>query len=90
MKLVGRIIAIHPVVEGKSDKGEWRRQEIILETMTDFPKKVCISFGNPDMLQGFSKNEIVEVAISPESKDYNGKWFTTIRGISIKTLMAGK
>ena len=90
MKLVGKIIAIHEVVEGKSEKGEWRRQEIILETMADYPKKVCITFGNPDMLQGFKENEIVEVSISPESKDYNGKWFSTIRGIGIKTLMARK
>ena len=86
MKITGKVIVVDELREGKSDKGEWRRQAIVIETLGDYPKKVNVEFGNPDMLEGIQVGDIVECNVSPESKEYNGKWYSHIRGIGIKRL----
>ena len=42
MEITGRIIAVLPVQGGISKNGnEWKKQEYVLETHAQYPKKVC-------------------------------------------------
>ncbi|MDG1009005.1 MAG: DUF3127 domain-containing protein, partial [Amylibacter sp.] len=41
MEIKGRIIEILPLKTGQSANGEWRKQEFILETESNYPKKIC-------------------------------------------------
>ena len=41
MEVSGKIIEILPVKSGQSANGEWRKQEYVLETEAQYPKKVC-------------------------------------------------
>ena len=42
MEITGRIIAVLPVQGGISKNGnEWKKQEYVLETHDQYPKKVC-------------------------------------------------
>lgn len=90
MKLIGKVIVVGELQEGCSEKGNWRRQALVVETFDHFPKKVNVEFGNPDMLEGIKVGDIVECTVSFESKEYNGKWFNHIRGIAVKQLNANK
>ena len=86
MNIAGKVIIVGEVREGVSANGPWKRQEIVIETLGDYPKKVNIEFGRPEMLEGIAKGDIIDAQISPESKESNGKWFSHIRGIAIKKL----
>jgi len=79
MEIIGRIIEVLPAQTGKSAKGEWKKQDFILETQAQFPKKVCIAnWGDKvDLSIDFSKT--VKVYFDVESREYNGKWYTDVK-----------
>lgn len=41
MELTGKIIELLPEQSGESARGPWRKQQYILETDGQYPKKVC-------------------------------------------------
>ena len=43
MDLKGRVVQILPEQTGMGKKGQWKKQEFIVETQGQFPKKVCLS-----------------------------------------------
>jgi hypothetical protein len=81
MEITGRIIQKLDLQKGTSAKGEWKKQEFIIETNDKFPKKVCISgwAEKVDDLNRFNINDAVRVSVNVESREYNGKWYTDVR-----------
>jgi hypothetical protein len=81
MEITGRIIQKLDLQKGTSAKGEWKKQEFILETNDKFPKKVCISgwAEKVDDLNRYKINDTVKVSVNVESREYNGKWYTDVR-----------
>ncbi len=80
MDITGRIIQILPASSGNSARGEWSRQDFIIETQEQFPKKVCISNWNKKVdLNAFGIGAAVTADINIESREYNGKWYTDVR-----------
>jgi len=65
---------------GQSSKGGWRKQQYILETQGQYPKKVCFMVWG-DKIDDFkiSENDEVEVSIDIESREFNGRWYTDVR-----------
>ena len=75
-----RIIEILPIKSGRSVNGEWRKQEYVLETDANYPKKICfVAWG--DKIDQFSikQGENVEVSVDLESREYNGRWYTDVK-----------
>jgi hypothetical protein len=80
MDITGKIISILPEETGQGKNGPWKKQNFILETQEQFPKKVCIAvWGDKVDLKSFGTNENVTVGINIESREFNGKWFTDIK-----------
>lgn len=81
MEITGRIIQKLDLQKGTSAKGEWKKQEFIIETNDKFPKKVCISgwAEKVDDLNRYNIDDSVKVSVNVESREYNGKWYTDIR-----------
>ncbi|MFK5947292.1 MAG: DUF3127 domain-containing protein [Methylococcales bacterium] len=80
MELAGKIIDILDEQKGESSRGPWRKQELILETEGEYPKKVCfMAWG--DKIDDFKlkANETVIVSINLESREYNGRWYTDVK-----------
>ena len=64
MEITGRIIAVLPVQGGISKNGnEWKKQEYVLETHDQYPKKVCF--------QIFGADRIDQAAIDRKSTRLN-------------------
>jgi hypothetical protein len=81
MEIKGKIIQFLPVQSGTSKAGnEWTKQEFVIETDDQFPRKVCFTlFGDKiSLLNGISVGDKVEVSFNIESREYNGKWFHNI------------
>lgn len=82
MEIKGKIIHVLPLQEGVSKAGNpWKKQEYVLETLEQYPKKVCFDlFGDKaDQYRAEIGDEVV-LSFDIESREYNGRWFTSVRG----------
>ncbi|MBT4999769.1 MAG: DUF3127 domain-containing protein [Tateyamaria sp.] len=80
MEISGKIIDILEVKSGKSANGEWRKQEYVLETEAEYPKKVCfMAWGDKIDQFNIQQGETVAVSIDLESREYNGRWYTDVK-----------
>ncbi|UZD21768.1 DUF3127 domain-containing protein [Algoriphagus halophytocola] len=85
MELSGKIIQKLPEVGGKSKSGnEWRKQEFILETPGQYPKKVCVALWG-DKIDQFAINngEDVTLSVDVESREFNGRWYTDVKAYKV-------
>ncbi|MCG8698404.1 MAG: DUF3127 domain-containing protein [Bacteroidales bacterium] len=80
MEIKGKIAKILDAQSGKSAKGEWKKQEFILETNAQYPKKVCIANWNDKIdLASLKLGDEVVAHIDVESREFNGKWYTDVK-----------
>ena len=84
MEISGKIIALLPERSGQSAKGPWRKQEYILETDSQYPKKICfMAWGEKIDQFNIEEGESVEVSVDLESREYNGRWYTDVKAWQI-------
>lgn len=85
MELTAKLIQILPAQTGMGKNGEWKKQNIVLETDGMYPKKVCITLWgdkvNPAILQ---EGAILDVSFDIESREYNGNWYTDLRAWKVE------
>ena len=84
MELIGKIIQVLPLQSGTSKAGNaWKKQEYILETLgTQYPRKVCFNlFGDNVDKFPMQVGQDVTVSIDIESREFNGRWYTDVRGM---------
>ena len=80
MEIKGKIIELLPEQSGQSANGDWRKQEYILETESQYPKKICfIAWGEKIDQFNIKKDEIIQISIDLESREYNGRWYTDVK-----------
>ena len=85
MELTGKIIQLLPEQSGQSARGNWRKQEYILETDGQYPKKVCfMAWGDKIDEFQLKEGEEVIVSINIESREYNGRWYTDVKAWKIQ------
>ena len=80
LEISGKIIELLEVKSGQSANGEWRKQEYVLETEAQYPKKVCfMAWGDKIDQFDIKKDEQLTVSIDLESREYNGRWYTDVK-----------
>lgn len=82
LDLTGRIVHRLPVFSGTSARGNWSKQEFIVETLDTYPRKVCVSLFGEDKikeLDAFADGEVVKISFNLESREYNNRWYTEVR-----------
>jgi hypothetical protein len=80
MDIKGRVIQLLPMQSGMGKKGQWKKQEFIVETPGQYPKKVCLSIWGDKIDQfGVAVGDQVNVTVDLESREYNGRWYTEAR-----------
>lgn len=79
MELEAVVHQILEPVRGTSAKGEWVRQEVIFDQPGEFSRKVCITFwgDKAQEVASFRVGEPLTLSINLESREFNGKWYTT-------------
>lgn len=83
----GKVQQILKPESGVSRAGkEWNKQEFVIETEEQYPRKVCFTlFGDKtSLIEGLSAGQEVEVSFNLESREYNGKWFHNINAWKIE------
>ncbi|MDD4971183.1 MAG: DUF3127 domain-containing protein [Paludibacter sp.] len=85
MEISGKIIAVLPIATGQGKNGTWRSQDYVLETADQYPKKVCFNlFGDKIDQFPIAIDDQVNVSFDVESREYNGRWYTTVRAWKIE------
>ena len=80
MEIRGKIIELLPEKSGQSANGGWRKQEYVLETDGQYPKKICfMAWGDKIDHFNIKQGETVEVSVDLESREYNGRWYTDVK-----------
>jgi len=86
----GKIEQILKPESGVSRAGkEWNKQEFVIETEDQFPKKICFTlFGDKtSLIEGIASGQEVEVSFNIESREYNGRWFHNINAWKIESVV---
>lgn len=90
MELTAKLIQVLPVQTGMGKNGEWRKQNIILETDGMYPKKVCVTLWGDKINESVLQiGNIIDVSFDAESREYNGNWYTDLRAWKIEPAGAG-
>lgn len=81
MEIQGKMVRLGNLTEGTSPRGAWRKQELIIETLEQYPKQVCLVCWGDRVAeaQNFTPGQIIKAQISIESREFNGKWYTDVK-----------
>jgi hypothetical protein len=86
MEITGKLIQILDPAEGEGRNGKWKRQDFIIETNEQYPRKICISNWNDKVqLDGLATGSDLTVSVNIESREYNGRWYTDVKAWKLET-----
>jgi len=90
MDITGKIIKILPLQSGQGKNGEWRKQDFVIQIEGPYPKIVCFTMWNAKIDQNpLLEDQSVKVSFDPESREYNGKYYTDLIAWRIEQLGGG-
>lgn len=80
MQITAKLNQLLPIQTGTGKNGEWKKQDIIVETDGQFPKKVCISIWGDKINEGqLQIGNLLKIDFDIESREYNSKWYTDVK-----------
>ncbi len=88
MEIIGKLMQILPKQSGESARGTWVRGGFVIETQEQFPRMVAFTMFGEDraaMIDGIPIGTQVNVHFSPESREYQGRWYTDLRCFRVDT-----
>ncbi len=85
MQLSGKLIQLLPLQNGEGKNGQWKKQDIILETEGTYPKKVCVAiWGDKADEKILQVGNTLKIDFDVESREYNGRWYTDVKAWKIE------
>ena len=83
LEIEGKIIRKLNVQTGVSQRGNWSKQEFIIEYQEgSYPSQACFNVWGEDKvndLERFQIGDSVKVSFNVSSREYNGRWYTDLR-----------
>lgn len=85
LNISGIVLNILPLQTGTSKAGNpWQKQDFILETGGQYPRKVCIClFGDNVAKFPLAVGQSVTASVDIESREFNGRWYTDVRAWNV-------
>lgn len=87
LEITGKLIQKLDLQSGIGKTGNsWQKQEFIIETTEQFPRKVCANLWGDkvDMLSAINIGDTVIISFNVESREFNGKWYTDVKAWKIE------
>ncbi len=85
MQLTAKLIQLLPLQTGSGKNGQWKKQDIIVETEGTYPKKVCISIWGDKINENLLKvGSQLKIDFDVESREYNSRWYTDVKAWKIE------
>ena len=88
LEISGKIFSILPSQNGEGQKGPWVKQNFVIETGDQYPRKICLQAWNDkaEIVSRLKQGDEVKVAIDLESREYQGKWYTDAKAWKIEVV----
>lgn len=92
LMISGKVISILPEKKGVCKNGPWISQEYILMTEHPYPRKICFEIYGKKNIDKFNikQGDKVEIGINIYSREFEGKWYTTVRAWCVNNLSKGR
>lgn len=91
LEITGKLVQKLQMQTGTSKTGNsWQKQEFVIETGDQYPKKLCANLwgDKADQLNQFNIGDIVKISVDLESREYMGRWYTDVRAWKIEAASA--
>ena len=86
MQLTAKLVQLLPLQTGTGKNGQWKKQDIIVETDATYPKKICISiWGDKIDASQLQTGNTLKIDFDVESREFNGRWYTDVKAWKIET-----
>ncbi|MBR5831805.1 MAG: DUF3127 domain-containing protein [Bacteroidales bacterium] len=88
MEIIGKLIRILPDQSGETAKGRWVRGGFVIETAEQYPRMVAFTMFGEDrvgMVKSIPLGTQINVHFSPESREFQDRWYTDLRCFRIDT-----
>jgi Domain of unknown function (DUF3127) len=91
LEFEGSLVKVLPEVTGQGKNGVWVKQDFVLETEEQYPKKACFTaWGDKAAdLKTYSLGEKLRISFSVESREYNERWYTDLKAFRIDVVSGG-
>lgn len=89
IEISGKLSQILPLQTGSGRNGsDWKKQEFIIETEDQFPKKICMNLwgDKAEDIKNFNIGQMLKASVNIESREFNGRWYTDIRAWKLENL----
>ena len=87
MQLTAKLIQILPLQTGSGKNGEWKKQDIIVETDGQYPKKICVSiWGDKINANQLVVGNKLKLDFDVESREYNSRWYTDVKAWKVEVV----
>jgi hypothetical protein len=85
MQLTAKLIQVLPLQTGTGKNGQWKKQDIIVETEATYPKKICVSIWGDKIDAGqLQPGNQLKIDFDVESREFNGRWYTDVKAWKIE------
>lgn len=89
MQLIAKLTQMLPLQTGAGKNGEWRKQDLIVETEGQYPKKICISvWGDKINTKQLVVGNKLKIDFDVESREYNSRWYTDVKAWKLEVVGA--
>ena len=90
MEIQGKIVNVLPLQSGEGRNGTWKKQEFVIETEGQYPKKICLSMWGDRIDENLiQEGNEVTASIDIESREYNGRWYTDVKAWKLEGSSTG-
>lgn len=80
MELKAKIVQLLPLQQGEGKNGPWKKQEVVVETDGQYPKKVLfVVWGDKINEQILRPGNVVNFFFDIEAREYNGRWYNDVK-----------
>ena len=89
LEINGKVIEILTLQTGETPNGTWKKQQFIVETLGEYPKKICFQVwgDKTEIVSNLKDGDRVKVNFRLESREYNEKWYTDAAAWKIEKLI---
>jgi len=85
MQITARLIQTLPMQTGVGRNGEWKKQEIIVETDGQYPRKICVAiWGDKINESQLQTGNMLTIDFDVESREFNGRWYTDVKAWKVE------
>lgn len=90
MQITATLLSLLPLQTGNGKNGTWKKQDVVVETDGQYPKKICISiWGDKIEESKLVPGNRLKIDFDVESREYNGRWYTDVKAWRVEVEGAG-